>query len=185
MDLARTILDTVEDLQSQGIEGNSVIISQLIKLAKREPKSRLAEVEEKIYFDPIVDEKIRVCREMEINGDLCWMEYYSWNNLPKETQEEFVQVFDPLMFTGVFFSYSKYKEMQFDLLRDIDERCVVFTLRDENAFQVACVSSDWDPCEFLGIMKFRDYRKKFNARLINSIGKSRGQLVYKEYSIGK
>lgn len=180
MDLARTIIDTAEQMESLGVKPNH-LVEQLIKLARQGPRSKFEEIETKVYFDPIVDEKIRKCRKYEDDGDLGWMDYNSWNTLPDDVRKLFEAELDPLRFTGVFFKYSAYVQLRFLLLAGIETSIAVFTLRDGKNYQVACVSSDWAVCDSFGVYKFRKFKNEFRERLMDTLGKdSNGNLIYRE-----
>lgn len=173
--IARMILNSIDNDKSQ-IDRSTPFGSAFSKILEQQDK---VINKEEIEADEEISRKVKFLKICETNGDMAWFDFNSWNVLPKEFKEKFVEYYDPLILGGVYFQYSKFRMAEFTFWKMLTADMSIYELADRDSYKFVCISQESNSYDFMGEMKLRDLKKTFNESMIRRIGYSEGKVVIK------
>jgi len=178
MDIAQLILKTMDDSQ---VEKPGVLGQAMVAFAKT---STLPDEEDDV--DDELKQKINELREYEKNKDLAWLDFASWNSLDTPVHVAFSQHLEPLFWSGLYFSYSKFMENVEVLLERRDPGTMSSIQRDGKNYRFFCLSARASIYDYFGMVQLDKIRNWYEETKYKSIGKtSTGKLIMKTYREGQ
>ena len=127
-------------------------------------------------------QKIQELKEFESRDDLAWLDFASWNCLSIPTRQSFSQEIDPLFWSGLYFSYSKFIERVDGILKEMDSGTTISIQKEVNNYRFICLNAKFSIYDYFGILQLDRIRSWYESTRYQSIGKtSTGELVIKTF----
>jgi len=129
MDLLSTINACLLDNNQE--EPKTLLGTQLLRVA--------SEIKDKFSNDPVAlsefEDRIRTLREAEEQDNFAWMNMRSWYQTSPHFRKEFTTQIDPLIWGGVYFTYSEFEECVVSLSGHMDKGAVIFIAKGKGSYQ--------------------------------------------------
>ena len=116
--------------------------------------------------------KINSLRGAEKEGNLAWMNNSSWYRLPIDFRENFLNVIEPLVWSGVYFKNSDFETNLDVVLSKLNKNCSIAIIRDSKNYRFVSVTTTAREFDSMSEKDFSRYCKDFRARLIKVYGYS-------------
>lgn len=172
--VAKLVLDSMGESR----EAKTQLGIELFNLAKREIEKQPVKKE---VINPEVDRKIRELKQVEGDGGISWMDFYSWRLLPLCFQKEFTEKLDPLIiWQGVFVLRFKLNDIEQDLWKKLPTDLCLYELKDLNSFHLSIIGPEKSfMYDGLSPLEFKRKKAKFEALCMRSIGNTSEGLIIK------
>lgn len=170
--VAKLILDSLDRNENHEGTLGGVFLKYVDKIKSAEPPTEESEKDAELV------RKLTDLKQCELNKDLAWFDYGSWNVLTREMRDYFHATLDPLYYGGVFFQYSKFLQIEDLFWNKLPSTHSVTVLNDYGNYHIHCVGENDNRYDHLGIQALQKLQKDFNRNLLVSIGTtSDGQIV--------
>jgi hypothetical protein len=125
-------------------------------------------------MDPELREKFGFLKSCEIELDLGWMGFASWNTLSPAFRSHFTVHLDPLLWGSVYFQFSKFKEVQEGLMTFEHRDTSLYILREVGGYQLVSISARTRNLNLISHKKFDSIQRAIKAKILYSLGESGG-----------
>jgi hypothetical protein len=157
---------------------NSPIGLELLKAAKEEKKPKVKSTNKNLVSNKSAiiseeyDMRLKDLKKAEIEKDLCWFDYESFNSLNSNFREFFVQALNPTFWNGLFFRYSHLTTVENEIWSKLGYEFSVFELREYNGNYKLVILGNYGTSnyDFAGIQSLRNSQNNFNEKWIRAIG---------------
>jgi hypothetical protein len=170
--IVRMILDSA-DHQGTGKVG---ILGQIMLDHASKDQDGFETDEDRILFH-----KMRKLKSAEDSGDLVWMDYRSWNILNPKLQEVWTERLDPLMWGGVFCTYSEFRAHEAAILMYLDNSVVVNVIRQHKNFKILCVGANAKEYNMMGVKDFETLQSLTASNMVRSYCRVKNRIIVKEF----
>ena len=164
MDIAQLILSTMEE---SGAEKAGNLGEAMLKYAKE----ATLPTEEDLIDDELAL-KVNEMKEYEANDDLGWCDFPSWNSLPIPVQTRFSEQLDPLVWSGVYFSFNAFMEKKEIILKDLDEGTTICIQRTKPNYRFLILNTNHSIYNYFSNKDLDKVRDWYNATKYMSIGRT-------------
>ena len=153
MDLFSTINACLTDSGKE--EPETLLGSKLLSVAR--------EIFDKFKEDPKslseFEARIQSLREAEERGDFAWMNMRSWYQNSPHFRKEFLKQIDPLVWGGVYFTFSEFEECGESLYEHMGRGSVIFISKEKNSYQFLSSSQNKGFFDCMTDTQFMRYKK--------------------------
>lgn len=161
--VAKLILDSLDKEENHSGTLGGVFLKYIdsLKPTKETPSSDR---------DIILETKLKNLKQCELNNDLGWFDYDSWNTLPLAMQEFFTAKVDPLYYGGVYFQYSELLKIEDEFWCQLPPTHSVTILNDSNNYRIHSIGNEDRRYDRMGIQALQHIQRNFTTNTIMSIG---------------
>jgi len=182
-----SMIDKSAEVFDENLVSKSSFGQALLQAAKKSKQKETVIENKNAVISPELDPRMRELKKAELEKDLCWLDYGSFNSLSTLFKEVFVQTVDPVFWGGLFFRYSHLLAVENEVWSKLDYGYCVFELLEMNGNRkMIILNGDRNSIyDYANSFDLRKFQRQFAETLLRSIGNTPNGVVIKVNSAEK